>query len=135
MYDPRYSDELFRPSGWDDYYRLERLRRMQQDAEQERRLRELQEAEQRRLLTEAQRENDQWKKAQGVDLKNADWGGILSQLGGMMGGGQQQSAAPMPSAPSVPIPTAQITTRPMEAVWEGYDEPLLARLLGVSRQR
>ena len=135
MYDPRYSDDLFRPSGWDDYYRLERLRRMEQDAEQERQMRALQEAEQRRLLTEAQRQNDQWKQQQGVDLKNADWSGILGQLGGLMGGGQQQSAAPMPSAPSVPIPTAQITTRPMEAIWEGYDEPLIARLLGVSRQR
>jgi hypothetical protein len=135
MYDPRYTDELFRPSGWDDYYRLERLRRMEQDAEQERQLRALQEAEQRRLLTEAQRENEEWKKAQGANWKDADWGKMLSQLGGLMGGGQQQATVQGPSAPNVSIPTAQITTRPMEAVWEGYDEPLLARLLGVSRQR
>jgi len=53
----------------------------------------------------------------------------------MMGGGQQQSAAPMPSAPSVPIPTAQITTQPMEAVFNGFEEPLIARLLGLSGQR
>ena len=135
MYDPRYTDDLFRPSGWDDYYRLERLRRMEQDAEQERQMRALQEAEQRRLMTEAQRQNDQWKKAQGVNLSDKDWGGILGQLGGLMGGGQQQATAQAPSAPNVPIQMAQITTRPMEAIWEGYDEPLIARLLGVSQQR
>jgi len=135
MYDPRYTDDLFRPSGWDEYYRLERLRRMEREAEQERQMRALQEAEQRRLLTEAQRQNEQWKQQQGVDLNNADWDGILGKLGGLMGGGQQQGAAQGPSAPSVPIQMAQITTRPMEAIWEGYDEPLLARLLGTSRQR
>ena len=133
MYDPRYTDDLFRPSAWDDYYELERRRRREQDLQRQMELQRQQQEEQRRLEEEARKQNEEWKKQQG--LGDEDWGGILSQLSGMMGGGQQQSAAPMPSAPSMPIPTAQITTQPMEAVFNGFDEPLLARLLGLSGQR
>ena len=135
MYDPRYTDDLFRPGAWDDYYELERRRRREQDLQRQMELQRQQQEEQRRLEEEARKRNEEWKQQQGANLGDKDWGGILSQLSGMMGGGQQQSAAPMPSAPSVPIPTAQITTQPMEAVFNGFEEPLIARLLGLSGQR